>query len=217
MRRRERAGMSAPDAADAATSASADDPLPEALALAEGAAGAGLGLKLLGGLAVRVLCPSTRPGCAVTRTSTSRACPRSARRSRPTWRRAAASRTARFNNLNGDRQMYFTAPSGRPIDVMVDRLTMCHTLDLRPVVRPPAAHRRRDRRAAVQAPDRRAQREGRARHRAPAGRPCRWAVRACCAGHRPLSPSCWARTGAGGGPSPATWPSCPASSRRSPS
>jgi hypothetical protein len=27
--------------------------------------------------------------------------------------------------------MYFTAPSGRPIDVMVDRLTMCHTLDFR--------------------------------------------------------------------------------------
>jgi hypothetical protein len=38
----------------------------------------------------------------------------------------------RFNNLNGDRQMYFNAPSGRPVDVMVDRLTMCHTLDLRP-------------------------------------------------------------------------------------
>jgi hypothetical protein len=38
----------------------------------------------------------------------------------------------RFNNLNGDRQMYFMAPSGRPIDVMVDRLTMCHTLDFKP-------------------------------------------------------------------------------------
>ena len=38
----------------------------------------------------------------------------------------------RFNNLNGDRQMYFNAPSGRPIDVMVNRLTMCHTLDFRP-------------------------------------------------------------------------------------
>jgi hypothetical protein len=38
----------------------------------------------------------------------------------------------RFNNLNGDRQMYFNAPSGRPIDVMVDRLVMCHTLDFRP-------------------------------------------------------------------------------------
>jgi hypothetical protein len=28
--------------------------------------------------------------------------------------------------------MYFVAPSGRPIDVMVDRLTMCHVLDFRP-------------------------------------------------------------------------------------
>jgi hypothetical protein len=37
-----------------------------------------------------------------------------------------------FNSLNGDRQMYFTAPSGRAIDVMVDRLVMCHTLDFRP-------------------------------------------------------------------------------------
>jgi len=38
----------------------------------------------------------------------------------------------RFNNLNGDRQMYFNAPSGRPIDVMVDKLSMCHVLDFRP-------------------------------------------------------------------------------------
>jgi hypothetical protein len=36
-----------------------------------------------------------------------------------------------FNSLNGDRQMYFIAPSGRPVDVMVDRLVMCHTLDFR--------------------------------------------------------------------------------------
>jgi hypothetical protein len=28
--------------------------------------------------------------------------------------------------------MHFAAPSGRPVDVMVDRLTMCHTLDFRP-------------------------------------------------------------------------------------
>jgi hypothetical protein len=40
-----------------------------------------------------------------------------------------------FNSLNGDRQMYFIAPSGRPIDVMVDRLVMCHTLDFRPSLR----------------------------------------------------------------------------------
>src|SRR5215468_8592589 len=59
--RRERAGMSAPDAAGAAASASANDPLPEATALAEGAAKTGIGLKLLGGLAVRVLCPDYPP------------------------------------------------------------------------------------------------------------------------------------------------------------
>jgi hypothetical protein len=41
----------------------------------------------------------------------------------------------RFNNLNGDRQMYFITPAGRPVDVMVDRLVMCHTLDLRPSLR----------------------------------------------------------------------------------
>jgi hypothetical protein len=28
----------------------------------------------------------------------------------------------RFNNLNGDRQMYFNAPSGRPIDVLLSKL-----------------------------------------------------------------------------------------------
>ena len=39
----------------------ADDPLPEALGLARGAADASLGLKLLGGLAVRVLCPDFPP------------------------------------------------------------------------------------------------------------------------------------------------------------
>ena len=27
--------------------------------------------------------------------------------------------------------MYFTAPSGRPVDVVVDRLSMCHTLDFK--------------------------------------------------------------------------------------
>jgi hypothetical protein len=40
-----------------------------------------------------------------------------------------------FNSLNGDRQMYFIASSGRPVDVMVDRLVMCHTLDFRPSFR----------------------------------------------------------------------------------
>jgi hypothetical protein len=114
-----------------APEAVANDPLPEAVALAEGARQAGIGLKLLGGLAVRVLTPDLpprlRPGQDMDFACLSKG------------RKATAAfledngcvPDRRFNNLNGDRQMYFTAPSGRPIDVMVDRLTMCHVLDFR--------------------------------------------------------------------------------------
>ena len=38
----------------------------------------------------------------------------------------------RFNSLSGHQQMYFLSPARRPIDIMVDQLTMCHNLDLRP-------------------------------------------------------------------------------------
>ena len=112
--------------------AATDDALPEALGLAKAAEAAGIGLKLLGGLAVRVLCPELpprlRPGQDMDFGCLSKG------------RKAAAAfletqgcvPDRRFNNLNGDRQMYFTAPSGRPVDVMVDRLTMCHVLDFRP-------------------------------------------------------------------------------------
>jgi hypothetical protein len=124
--------MSAPDAADAATSASAHDPLPEALALAEGAASAGLGLKLLGGLAVRVLCPEYPPRLRRDQ-DIDFACLSKERKKVAAYLAESGCQPDRmFNNLNGDRQMYFVATSGRPIDVMVDRLAMCHTLDLRP-------------------------------------------------------------------------------------
>src|ERR1700729_542272 len=110
----------------------ADDPLPEAVALARGATEAGLGLKLLGGLAIRVLCPAfpprLRPGQDM-----DFACLSKGRKNVVAYlERSGCQPDRRFNNLNGDRQMYFNAPSGRPIDVMVDRLTMCHTLDFRP-------------------------------------------------------------------------------------
>jgi hypothetical protein len=124
--------MSAPGAADAGTSASPDDPLPEAMALAEGAAGAGLGLKLLGGLAVRVLCPDFPPRLRRDQ-DIDFACLSKERKKVADYLAASGCQADRmFNSLNGDRQMYFVASSGRPIDVMVDRLTMCHTLDLRP-------------------------------------------------------------------------------------
>jgi hypothetical protein len=121
--------MTTPSAADAAPPT---DPLPEARSLAEGAARAGIGLKLLGGLAVRVLCPDYPPRLRRDQ-DIDFACLSKQRHKVATYLAdSGCEPDRRFNNLNGDRQMYFTAPSGRPIDVMVDRLTMCHTLDLRP-------------------------------------------------------------------------------------
>ena len=109
-----------------------DDPLPEAVALVDGAARAGLKLRLLGGLGVRVLCPDfpprLRPGQDM-----DLACPSKGRRDVAAYLESSGCAPDKaFNSLNGDRQMYFISPSGRPVDVMVDRLVMCHTLDLRP-------------------------------------------------------------------------------------
>ena len=110
----------------------ADDALPEAVALAQAAADAGVGLKLLGGLAVRVLVPGLPPRLRAGQ-DIDFACVSKGRKDTANFlERSGCVPDRRFNNLNGDRQMYFTAPSGRPIDVMVDRLTMCHVLDFRP-------------------------------------------------------------------------------------
>jgi hypothetical protein len=116
----------------AGSAAPADDPLPEAIALARGAADAGLGLKLLGGLAVRVLCPQFPPRLRAGQDMDFVCLSKGRKNVSAYLEKNGCQPDKRFNNLNGDRQMYFTAPSGRPIDVMVDRLTMCHTLDLRP-------------------------------------------------------------------------------------
>ena len=114
------------------TVGSVHDPLPEALMLAGGAAEAGLGLKLLGGLAVRVICPDFPPRLRAGQ-DMDFACLSKGRKDVVAYlERSGCTGDRRFNNLNGDRQMYFNAPSGRPVDVMVDRLTMCHTLDFRP-------------------------------------------------------------------------------------
>ena len=107
-----------------------DDPLPEAVALVEGAMAAGLRLRLLGGLGVRVLCPDFPPR---PHRDIDFACAGKGRRDVAAFlEKRGCQPDKAFNALNGDRQMYFIAPSGRPVDVMVDRLIMCHTLDLRP-------------------------------------------------------------------------------------
>lgn len=114
---------------------SPEDPLTDAMVLARGAVEAGVGLKLLGGLGVRVTCPDYPPRLRRDQ-DIDFACLSKERKAVMAYlEQAGCEPDRRFNNLNGDRQMYFAAPSGRPIDVMVDRLTMCHTLDFRPSFR----------------------------------------------------------------------------------
>ncbi len=110
----------------------AADPLPEAMSLVQGAAAAGHQLKILGGLGVRVLCPDFPPRQRAGQDIDLACLSRTRRQVADYLEQAGCEPDKRFNNLHGDRQMYFTAPSGRPIDVMVDKLSMCHVLDLRP-------------------------------------------------------------------------------------
>jgi hypothetical protein len=109
-----------------------DDPLVEARQLIEGASKAGVPLRLLGGLAVRVLCPDFPPRLRRDQDIDFGCLSKGRQKVVAYLEEAGCQPDRRFNSLNGDRQMYFNAPSGRPIDVMVDRLTMCHSLDFRP-------------------------------------------------------------------------------------
>src|SRR5215813_1721304 len=121
-----------PNAAPHPVPGSPEDPLTDAMRIARGAVEAGVGLKLLGGLGVRVVCPDYPPRLRRDQ-DIDFACLSKERKAAAAYlEESGCEGDRRFNNLNGDRQMYFTAPSGRPVDVMVDRLTMCHTLDLRP-------------------------------------------------------------------------------------
>lgn len=119
-------------AGDPALVGTEHDPLVEAFQLVSGAEKAGVGVRLLGGLAVRLLCPDYPPRLRRDQ-DIDLACLAKGRKEVMAYLESAGCEPdRRFNNLNGDRQMYFSAPSGRPIDVMVDRLTMCHTLEFRP-------------------------------------------------------------------------------------
>jgi hypothetical protein len=109
----------------------ASDPLPEATTLVRGAAEAGYQLKILGGLGVRVLCPDFPPRLRAGQDIDLACLGKNRRKVADYLESAGCEPDRRFNNLSGDRQMYFTAPSGRPVDVMVDRLSMCHTLDFK--------------------------------------------------------------------------------------
>ena len=107
------------------------DPLDEALDLVARAERTGIPLRLIGGLAVRVLCPDFPPRFRnrqdLDLASTSAA--------RPPLTELLIGLgyepDRRFNALYGHKQLYFASPRGRAVDVLLDRLEMCHVLEFR--------------------------------------------------------------------------------------
>jgi hypothetical protein len=104
--------------------------LSEARRLIDQAGDRGIVLRLLGGLAIQVLTPElpprTRDGQDLDFASV--------RSSRKALTEMLAEEgyvgDRNFNALYGDKQLYFThGESGLAIDVMIDRLHMCHTVD----------------------------------------------------------------------------------------
>jgi len=105
-----------------------DDILAEARTLIEGAQERQIPVRLVGGLAVRVLTPDYPPrerdGQDLDLASVS-----AHRRALTEFLRSRGYEGDKtFNALYGHKQLYFTSPSGRTIDVLIDRLEMSHTL-----------------------------------------------------------------------------------------
>jgi hypothetical protein len=109
------------------------DPLDEARSLVEAATERGIVLRLVGGLAVRLLCPELPP--RVRSGQDLDFCSLST--SRPALIQLLTERgylpDKTFNALYGNKQLYFADPAtSRAVDVLIDKLEMCHTLDFSP-------------------------------------------------------------------------------------
>lgn len=110
-----------------------EDVRAEGLRLAEAARGAGLALKLMGGVAIGVLCPSAVAG-PLSRTpgdvdfvSRSKLRPDVVR----FFEDEGYAPDRLFNAIHGASRLNFADPARqRPIDVILDRFAMCHALDL---------------------------------------------------------------------------------------
>jgi hypothetical protein len=106
--------------------------LDRALELIAAASGQGIPLRLLGGLAVRHLCPAFPPRAGEDQdmdlASVSSARPALG----PFLAVQGFEPDAQFNALYGQKQMYFRSKEGGwALDVIIDRLDMCHVLDFR--------------------------------------------------------------------------------------
>jgi hypothetical protein len=103
----------------------------DAKALVDRANDRGAVVRVLGGLAVRILCPDLPPRARddqdldLATSSASRAALRAL------LEESGYVGDKHFNALHGNKQLYFAHPeAGVSVDVLIDKLEMCHTLDL---------------------------------------------------------------------------------------
>src|SRR5215472_415845 len=106
------------------------DAMVEALNLIKAAEQQGITARLLGGMAVRVLCPDFPPRPAIGLQDIDLAAVTSSRKALQNFLIGQGHQPDKnFNALYGHKQLYFvSALSGRPIDVLIDKLSMCHEL-----------------------------------------------------------------------------------------
>lgn len=111
------------------------DPVGEGARIAELALEAELDLRLVGGVGIALRCESTASPPLRREYRDVDLAGRAADRVRITALLTAAGYVAdeRFNALNGaTRLLFFDTANGRRLDVFLDRLELCHTIDLRP-------------------------------------------------------------------------------------
>ncbi|HEX6781874.1 MAG TPA: hypothetical protein VF125_07575 [Solirubrobacterales bacterium] len=110
------------------------DPVAEGTRIAETAAGRGVPLRLVGGVAVAVLCPSSRrPPLRRSYADVDLATRGSATRDVASLLESLGYVSDReFNTLHGHRRLYFFDDGNqRHVDVFVDEADLCHRIDLR--------------------------------------------------------------------------------------
>lgn len=110
------------------------DPVAEGLRIAEAAEARGLPVRMLGGVAVAVLCPSARkPPLAREYADVDLATTGAARNDVAQMLESLGYRGDKeFNSLHGHHRLYFWDPrTQRQLDVFVDEANLCHRIDLR--------------------------------------------------------------------------------------
>jgi hypothetical protein len=114
-----------------AAGATLEDPLEEALRLIAQARERGLTVRLMGGLAFHALVPEWRANIARDGRDIDLATrARDGRDFARLLEELGYVADKQYNALYGHKQLYFVDPSrGRPLDVLIDRLEMCHRLE----------------------------------------------------------------------------------------